>query len=61
MAEECVFYYNDRDYCCRLLKQSNKEYVVDSDWVHRYCWAIIIMIAHTIKIGNQILHQRYVI
>ena len=38
MAEECEFYYYDRDYCCRLLKNSDRDYVVDSDWVHRYCW-----------------------
>ena len=38
MAEECEFYFYDSDYCCRLLKNSDKEYVLDSDWVHRYCW-----------------------
>lgn len=38
MASECEFYFYDRDYCCALLKQSDRRYVVDSDWVHRYCW-----------------------
>lgn len=38
MAEECEFYYYDRDYCCRLLKNSDRDYVVNSDWVRRYCW-----------------------
>jgi len=38
MANECEFYFYDRDYCCALLKQSDRRYVVDSDWVHRYCW-----------------------
>ena len=38
MAEECQFYYYDRDYCCRLLKNSDRKYVLDSEWVHRYCW-----------------------
>ncbi len=36
MAEECEFYYY-RDYCCRLLKNNDRKYVLDSDWVHRYC------------------------
>lgn len=38
MANECEFYFYDCDYCCALLKQSDRRYVVDSDWVHRYCW-----------------------
>lgn len=40
MANECDFYFYDRGYCCRLLKEKNdnERYEVDSDWVHRYCW-----------------------
>lgn len=38
MPNECEFYFYDRDYCCALLKHSNRRYVVDSDWAHRYCW-----------------------
>lgn len=39
MARECNFYFYDGDYCCALLKQRDRDYVVDSDWVHRYCWS----------------------
>lgn len=38
MPNECEFYFYDRDYCCALLKHSNRRYAVDSEWVHRYCW-----------------------
>ena len=38
MPEECEYYYYDYDYCCRLLKNSGKPYVLTSDEVHRYCW-----------------------
>lgn len=38
MAKECSFYFYDGDYCCALLKQRDRDYVVDSDWVHRFCW-----------------------
>jgi hypothetical protein len=38
MAAECEFYFYDRDYCCGLLKNSGREYVLSSDTVHKYCW-----------------------
>ena len=38
VSDECAFYYYDYDYCCGLLKEQGKEYVLNSDTVHKYCW-----------------------
>lgn len=39
MAEECAYYYFDgSDYCCLYLKEKEKKYTLDRDWVHKYCW-----------------------
>ena len=38
MAEECAFYFYDCGYCCRLLKENDRKYELESDWVKKYCW-----------------------
>lgn len=38
MAEECTFYYYDHGYCCGKMRANGKEYEVNDDQVHKYCW-----------------------
>ena len=38
MSEECVYYYYDNGYSCRLKKRKTDYSSIDSDTVQRYCW-----------------------
>ncbi len=37
-SDECVFYYYDAGYSCRLKREKEGRSAIDSDIVHKYCW-----------------------
>mgnify|MGYP003307677071 CR=1 FL=1 len=37
-SDECVYYYYDSGYSCRLKQEKEGRSSIDDDTVHKYCW-----------------------